>query len=1208
MECAVSIEGDLNKELLKEALQNVGDDYEILRTTYRSLAEMTLPIQVIAETASPAIYEYDLSEVESIKREAELERIIESARAMTFDFEDGPVFHIWLVALSPEKNLMFLRLPALCADGVGMVSLARAIMQSYEALLNGERLSHDPVQHADLSEWLNELQESEETQAGRDYWRKFILPDLSSFSLPLQLHSRIRSRFRPASIPLDFDDCLLADLRSACHCLQASTSIFLLAAWYSLLSKLSARPDLAVACCFDGRSYSDLSCAVALLDRYLPVSVQTPPGMKFSELVSQLAASHSQHLLFQDYFCWELIERGEGAGDYWPYCFQYLDIPSQIEVGGLAVSIESLAGCSDRFDLKLSCIRSEYSISARLDYDEGSISRGYAEQIAQHLMTIINSAISDAEQEESRLPIVSPTQQKQLVEEFNRVDWPETIEWEEGAEHQCAHEMIERQARLRPDAVAVTEGQQSLSYGEMNRRANRVAWQLLSRGVGPEQVVGVCMRRSAEMVVAVLGVMKSGAAYAPVDSTNPKARVRQVIEGSGSKVVISDEASRGLVEGMGCEVITVGEGMEEQAGSREEDLEVSVEEGNLVYVIYTSGSSGKPKGVEVTHGAMMNYVRWGASAYEEEKGSGSPVQTPVGFDLTVTSLILPLVRGKEVEIVGEEEGIEGLVRVLRRARQEGRSYSVVKITPKQLEMVNELMKEGERGGSSRVIVVGGEALRREVVKGWVREGVRVVNEYGPTEATVGCIVKEVRGEEEEEGKKGGEELIGKPIRKVRVYVVGERGEIVGKGMEGEIRIGGEGLARGYRGEAGETAERFVPDEYGEEEGGRVYRTGDMGRWREGGEMEYEGRRDEQVKVRGYRVEIGEVEAVMKKEEGVKECVVVAQEGEGREKRIVGYVVEEEGAELRVSEVRKGMREKLPEYMVPAVIVKMERLPMTGNGKVDRRALPVPDQTRESLEELYKAPRTSLEILLAEIWQELLGIDKVGINDNFFELGGDSILSVQVVARCNQAGLALTPKQIFQHQSICELATVVGTSQSPEAEQDAVTGYVPLTPMQRWFFWREITDPHHFNQAVMLRVAEPVEPALIEQAVAEIVSHHDALRARFHRQGEGWVQEVAADNQPRVVTRIELSGDSQQQRRQIETIAQQAQESLDLEQGPIIRVVIYARESLAVRVLMIIHHLAVDGVSWRVLIEDLQSCMPRVEIRAGGEAASKDHID
>ncbi len=457
----------------------------------------------------------------------------------------------------------------------------------------------------------------------------------------------------------------------------------------------------------------------------------------------------------------------------------------------------------------------------------------------------------------------------------------------------------------------------------------------------------------------------------------------------------------------------------------------------------------------------------------------------------------------------------------------------------------------------------------------------MTNLYGPTEATTYATWGEVAREA------GAAVTIGRPVDGTQVYILDKEQQLVPVGVSGELYLGGEGLARGYLGRAEATAEKFVPHPYSESGGARLYRTGDMGRYRGDGEIEYQGRRDQQVKVRGFRIELGEVEAVLRQHAAIREAVVLAREDEPGDKRLVAYLVSE--SELGVSELREWLKQKLPEYMVPTGYVWLAELPLTANGKVDRAALPAPEGTRPELDETFVIPRTLVEKQLTEIWSEVIGVKQIGINDNFFELGGDSILSIQIVARANHAGLRFTPRQLFQHQNIADLAGVIDIAPALEAEQGLVTGPVQLTPIQHWFFEQDLTDPHHWNQARLLKIKAPIKPALMEQVVDHLLLQHDALRLRFSKNDNGWQQVHTNADAKDVFTRIVLSGTEDEQIAAIETHAAELQASLNLSSGPLVRVTLFdSDEQSLCRLLIVIHHLVVDGVSWRILLDDLQS--------------------
>jgi amino acid adenylation domain-containing protein/non-ribosomal peptide synthase protein (TIGR01720 family) len=777
-------------------------------------------------------------------------------------------------------------------------------------------------------------------------------------------------------------------------------------------------------------------------------------------------------------------------------------------------------------------------------------------------------------------------------------------------EHRCLHEMVERQVGQSPDAVAVVFEQERITYRELNDRANQLAYFLRASGVGPEVVVGICVERSIEMVVGLLGILKAGGAYLPIDPSYPLERISFMARDGRIRLLLTQRelAERLDLDGemRGLDVFPLDAGWEQVAAFPTTNLPNQVCPDSLAYVIYTSGSTGLPKGSMLHHRGICNRLVWMQHAYQLGAADAVLQKTSFSFDVSVWEFFWPLMTGARLVLArpgGHRDGAY-LVEVIRRER-----ITVLHFVPSMLQAW--LPERGvEECRSLRLLVCSGEALgaglRRRVEErmGWVE----LENLYGPTEASVDVTRWSCRlGGEVEEVP------IGRPIWNTQMYVLGRELELLPTGVTGELYIGGVQLARGYAGRPELTAERFIPHPYSTRGGERLYQTGDLGRYSKDGEIDYLGRVDEQVKIRGYRIELGEVEAALSAVEWVRECVVAAREDEAGHKRLVAYVVSENEAPATtastpaalVSELRERLLKSLPEYMVPSSIIFLERLPLTANGKIDRRSLPAPDSSGVSRRPGYAPPRTEAEATLARIWGEVLGLERVGVRDNFFDLGGDSILSIQIVSRASAAGLRVTAKELFRHQTVEGLARAVGRGEAGEeggggagqawVEQGEVTGPVALTPIQRRFFSQGRARPEHFNQSVMLRVRADVGAGELRGAVRALLAHHDALRLRFLCDAGGeWQQSNAGLDEGfaagDVLHEVELGAVGEPERRAaLEQAAGQAQRSLSLAGGPLLRaLLIRLGAGEEPRLLIVIHHLAVDGVSWRILLEDLQA--------------------
>jgi amino acid adenylation domain-containing protein len=581
----------------------------------------------------------------------------------------------------------------------------------------------------------------------------------------------------------------------------------------------------------------------------------------------------------------------------------------------------------------------------------------------------------------------------------------------------CVHELFEKQVERSPEAVAVIAGQTQFSYRELNARANQLARFLKRFGVGPDSLVGLCVERSPEMVIGILGILKAGASYVPMDPSYPSERLSFMLQDANVFVLLTQAHLLDSLPQHNGPRLSLDSDWDIIAKEKTDNPTSRVTPGNLAYVIYTSGSTGQPKGVMIPHRGLVNYLSWCTEAYEVAKGCGAPVHSSISFDLTITSLFSPLMVGRTVFLV--PDGIENLVEALL-ARD---NYSLVKITPAHLRALAELMPEDEVAGRVRALVIGGEALHMESLSFWRANApaTRLINEYGPTETVVGCSIYEVA----ENDATFGPVPIGHPVANTQLYVLDENLQPVEKGVSGELYVGGDGVGVGYLRRRELTDERFIADPFSGNSRGRLYRTGDLARFNSQGVLEFLGRIDNQVKIKGFRIELDEVENILSQYNRVRECAVLAREDATGEKRLVAYVVCDETAAADLEELRNFMKLKVPDYMVPSVFVSLESLPLTTNGKVDRKALPAPERKSNGCQQQSCTSKyTKAEQKLMKIWADVLKVEQVGLHDNFFDLGGDSILGTLILARAAQAGVKFSPRQLFQHQTIAELSNAI----------------------------------------------------------------------------------------------------------------------------------------------------------------------------------------
>ncbi len=768
------------------------------------------------------------------------------------------------------------------------------------------------------------------------------------------------------------------------------------------------------------------------------------------------------------------------------------------------------------------------------------------------------------------MPLLTATEEQQLLVEWNSAvltQRRQDAKTERAASSLCAFaslretlpEIFADQAARTPDAIALTCEETHLTYRELDARATQLATHLRALGVGPEVIVGLCMERSAELIIGLLAILKAGGAYLPLDLAYPAARIAFILKDARAPVLLTQRHLTASLPQNTAHILCIDDLPSDAATLSAPPTTADA----LAYVIYTSGSTGQPKGCCITH---RNVVRLFTSTDAWFRFGPADVWTmfhSIAFDFSVWEIWGALLYGGRVVIVPHRisRSPEQFHELLRRER-----VTVLNQTPsafRQLIAADEAAVPLEK---LRLVIFGGEALELQSLQPWFdRHGdtqPQLVNMYGITETTVHVTYRPLRASDVSAGS-----VIGVPIPDLQIYVLDATQRPLPIGVPGELFVGGAGVARGYLRRPELTGQRFIANPF--RAGEKLYRTGDLARWLPERDLEYLGRIDQQVKIRGFRIELGEIESVLVQHERVREAVVIARDGGGGEKRLVAYLVP--AGEMPAAEtLRAHLKAKLPDYMVPATFVALARLPLTNNGKIDTRGLPEPAPARPELASAFAAPRTPPEQALAGIWREVLRLDHVGVHDNFFALGGDSILSIQIITRARQAGLALTPRHLFENQTIAELAAFAAPEPTNDSDQNPVTGPAPLTPIQHWFFERELAEMHHWNQAFIFQTTAPLDGATLALAALAVERHHDALRLRFHRGAAGWEQTFAAPPETVTIARCTLA----------EAAAVQA--SMSLADGPLWRLALIGDG----RLLIAIHHLAVDGVSWRILLEDL----------------------
>ncbi|MFN2416209.1 MAG: amino acid adenylation domain-containing protein [Pyrinomonadaceae bacterium] len=1178
-QCAILLEGPLDRGVLRATLADLLARHEILRTDFRHVPGISFPLQVVNPEAVPSIDEHDLTGLGRGEEAARLDQQFRGMLRRPLDCEGGTPLRASLSVLSGQKHALLVSLPALCADHASLENIARELARAYAARTGRGEPGEEPIQYIEVSEVFLDLLESEETEAGRDYWRGLELPDPRTLKLPLEAEPGAAVAFAPEVINFRLDGRLLSRLEEAAGERGTTPRVFLFACWRLLLGRLTGQSDFAVGFASDGRTHEDLREALGLFERYLPVRCRVDDSARFEVLLEELERQTSEALDHQDYFDWSQVEGFDAGGGKLPpspFAFDF-DAPSETHPAGeLRLRVVRQYSCSERFRLKLWARPSGGGdgLSLGLHYDAAVYARRHAADLARHYLTLLSASADAPAARAASLPLLDARQRRRLLRRSRTTHATPPAA-------RPFHELFSVQAARTPEAVAVRDEAGQITYAELDRRSNQLARHLRRLGVGPERAVALYLRRGPRMVEAILGVWKAGGAYLPLDTASPAERLRLMVEDAGALAVLAESGREEALAEVGVPVVGLEAEGESIAREPAEPFASGVTSENLAYVIYTSGSTGRPKGVTAEHRSLVNYLGWVNGVLLGGEVRNLPVVTSLNFDMCLKQLLAPLLAGNEVWLLPDE--IIARPTELLRALTTRPRFGLNCVPSLWKGLLDSLgAAESEALGSGLAcLAFGGERLSESLAERSfeIAPGVQLWNIYGPTEVTANATGTVVRP--------GDGVTIGRPISHVQAYVLDEYLNPVPFGIAGELCVGGSGVTRGYRSRPDLTAERFIPDPFGGEAGARLYRTGDRVRLLPDGRLDFVGRIDHQVKVRGYRIEPGEVESALGRHAGVREAVVVAREEEAGDARLVAYVTP--AGAPPAAELREHLQSVLPAYMVPAAFVALDALPLTPNGKVDRRALPAPESARTAESEVV-APRTPAERLLAEVWAEVLGLElsELGVNDNFFELGGDSILGIKVIARANAAGLALATGQLFRYQTISELSAVAGTNRLVRASQGVVTGAAPLTPIQHWFFRKRLPEPNHFNQSLMLEVRQALDPSAMKEAVRHLLLHHDALRLRFTHAGSAWRQHVVPPSEDVPFEVVDVSGRSGSELRQaIEAAAAAAQASLNITDGPLVRVLFFdAGAGEAPRLLIAVHHLSMDIVSWGPLLEDL----------------------
>ncbi|HEY0604900.1 MAG TPA: amino acid adenylation domain-containing protein, partial [Herpetosiphonaceae bacterium] len=1172
-----TLRGALERGAFAAAWDQVVARHAVFRTRF-VWAGLEQPLQVVQTQVTLPWTIEDWRALSVAEQELRFAAFLHADRRQGLTVTDAPLLRLTLLRVADDAHYFVWTVHHLLFDGWSLPLVLNEVFATYEALLTGRALQYAPPRpYRDYIAWLQE-QDLGQAEA---FWRRTLAG--MTAPTPLGVDRMISPEHTAVGYARERHH-LSAATTAALNALARQHGLTLntvvQGAWALLLSRYSGEREVLFGATVAGRpaELTGVERMIGLFINTLPVRVHVTPDASLVAWLTHLQLQQAEQRQYEysplvQVQSWSEIPRGQSLFDSLVVFENYPAIAAtaqSAEHGSLMLT-DRRGTEQSNYPLTIA-VGPQTELDLLITYDRQRFEAATIRRVLGHLDTILTGMATNPGQLLTDVPLLTEAEQYQLLE------WNTTAQpYSQAA---LVHNLIAAQASRVPESIALVCGEECTTYAGLDAHANQLAHHLQTLGVGPETRVALYLDRSLDLVVALLAVLKAGGAYVPIDPGYPAERVAFILQDSDAAVLLTEAALLDRLPPYTARVVCLDHD-EDLIGIQPYTAPLCAAQlSSLAYLIYTSGTTGTPKAVAVEHGQLLQVLHASQTTFGYQERDIQPWIASVAFDIAAFELVNPLIAGGTVVIQTQEQVLD-LPQLVADLQGWTLLHAVPSLLREIVAQARQITTPNAFTGLRR-IWVGGDAVPPELLADAlsVFPQAELVVLYGPTEGTIICACHVV-----DPAQLPTRQLIGRPLPNAQLRLYDAHGQLVPVGVAGEIYIGGGSVTRGYLHRPELTAEKFV-----ELDGQRWYRTGDLARRLPDGTLEFLGRTDAQVKIRGFRIEVGEVEAVLAQHAAVREAVVLARVDSGRDPRLVAYIVEnkeqpnkEQSTDISPSPVpqatgegvgepgvratgeglvlglRQFLLDKLPPYMVPSAFVVLDTLPLTPHGKVDRKALPAPEQLHTDPATTYAAPETAAETTLARIWAEVLRLQRVGIHDNFFALGGDSILSIQIVARASQAGLRLTPRQLFESQTIAALAAVADTAPVVVAEQGLVTGAAPLTPIQQHFFARALPQPEHFNQSVLLEAGERLDPARLAQAIQYLLLHHDALRLRFTETESGWQQVHAGLESRAVWSVIDLTAIAPAEQAQaLEMQANEIQASLDLAAGPLLRAALIER--------------------------------------------------
>jgi amino acid adenylation domain-containing protein len=1191
---SVRVHGSLDAKALAYSLNQIVERHEVFRTTFIEVEGE--PAQLVSPPTRVPVPVVDLSHLTLSAAEKEANRLARIEAETPIDLSTGPILRAKLLLLAPDDHVLLLTTHHIAFDGWSRSILVRELNVFYEAFLSGTpaQIPELPIQYADFAVWQEEHLRDENLDRQLDFW-KHQLRDLPlSIEIPTDRPRPAVQTYNGVSFHFSLTPALSQRIKEVSRQQGVTPYMTMLAAFQVLISRYTGQEDIPVGTPTANRNRPELEGIIGLFANTLVFRTQLSGDPTFHELLARvketaLSAYANEEMPFEQLVQELRPERSLSHSPLFQILFSLRNTPSgSFRLANLELEFFLGSGETSKYDLSMYLEEHPGGIHGKIEYNTDLYDATTVKRIQRHYQTLLESALEAPDTQLSKLQMLEPAERTQLLVEWNDTarDYPRT---------RCLHQVFEDQAKQHPEAVAVTFGEESITYDVLNQRANQLAHHLQQQGIAAGQRVGLLVERSIEMFVGLLGIQKSGAAYVPLDPAYPTDRVRATLEAAGISLLVLQQPLLPSLPSYSGNIICLDQDRALIERQSTENPSAAVTPDDAVYVIFTSGSTGRPKGVELGHRGVVNLLDWMREELNFGPGDVFPALASFAFDMSIPELYLALISGGTVALARRHLAADG--EELSRFLLEQRA-TLVHATPTTWS----LLLDAGYTGSDVTRCIGAEPLPTELFTRLMdaAPGKPLYNFYGPTETTVWSTYQRLISRSERV-------VIGRPLANTEIYIVDRHGNPTPIGVPGEILIGGDGVAHGYLDEPELTADKFIPDTFSRRPNARLYRTGDLGRYLPDGRIEFAGRIDHQVKIRGYRIELGEIETTLAQHPSVRECVVLAREDSAGDKRLVAYIVTEPGANVATSEMREWVMRKLPEYMVPAAVVVLDRMPLSPNGKVDRKALPAPERGAAPVVGTMSNP---VEEMIANIWAEILNTGEVTQSSNFFDLGGHSLLATKVVARIRQAIQVNLPLS-----AIFESPTVAGLADRVKAlvHEDKNPFETPLLPanwdhaaplsfaQQRlWFLDQLEPNSSFYNVPMAIRLIGSFDAVAMERSLNEIVARHESLRTTFQLQGEEPVQ-IVARTMPLPLTKVNLShlapDEREEEARRL--VSNSARSPFNLSTGPLFRALIVEVTPEDHILLLNLHHAISDGWSLGILTNELAALYEA--FRAGSQS-------